>query len=541
MHPKKVLVRNWGRFVQGMRIVAFHAKRLANGIADRIPRIRISTRRVVQVKTEGAILNRSIKAKSKDGIKLSPEDYKLLNGKSGFVIETRGETGAAQTQHLVKVKSSALKQSEKAFEETLELYVQARTDFDAKEVKIPHTTLTGKALEDRKQEFAEMKRLEREMLGKEQHYVQLRALATRLKLREIGGQHDTKAALRDALRFHAKAEAAKLADAGSLVTGVASSVQSVTQKRQDIDADIRAISERYRHKVYKDIKAFIDSDNENSEHNTLVRAQRNRQMIKGTDKLRFATTNAGHAKRLPGLDYYMSAARESMKAQGQEIQKDRLVLEAVRMMHNDWSLFAHDVQGQIDQIRVDENEAAGKKGSFDADRMWEYHHLRSFQETLVKLRKLATVDKDSQSRIFDFLSSYGEELGLGEHPGYNLDVLMKEAEAKYGVNNFKLLESTIPRTEVGVEAHPEYSPIPPYSVFPPPYSSGIDTTTAELLAENGNPFTLDTSQESYPQATRPRDDARDVFDITQWPWNDSTDESAPLLPPNDDNKTNPFN
>ncbi|WP_062267887.1 hypothetical protein [Endozoicomonas arenosclerae] len=545
LHPKKVLVRNWGRFVQGMRIVAFHAKRLAHGIADRIPRIRISTRRVVQVKTEGAILNRTIKAKSKEGLKLTQVQYELLNGKTGFVIETRGEPGKAQTQHLVKVKSSALKQSEKAFEESLEAFVQARTDFDAKQVKTPYETLNASGQEERKKEHAEMKRLETEMLGKEQEYIKLRAMATRLKLREIGGQHDTKAALRDALRFHAKAEAAKLADAGSLVTGVASSVQSVTQKRKDIDADIKAVSEKYRHKVYKDIKAFIDNDDENSEHNTLVRAQRNRQMVKGTDKLRFATRDAGHAKRLPGLDYYMCAAREKMKADGKTIYKDRLVLEAVRMMHNDWSLFAHDVQGQIDQIRVDEDEKTGKKGSFDADRMWEYHHLRSFQETLAKLRRLATIDEDSQSRVVDFLSSYGEELGLGEHPGYNLDVLMKEAEVKYGVNNFKLLEGTVPRTELGVEAHPEYLPIQPFSAFPPPYSPGIDRTTAELLAKNGNPFSLETPPQVYPQATRPGDHLSSVTDPLPPTfgsnWQQFEDDTSPLLPQKTGrDKTNPF-
>ena len=538
LHPRKVLVKNWGRFVQGMRIVAFHAKRLAHGIADRIPRVRITARRVVQVRAEEAILGRRIKAKSKEGIRLTPAQSEYLKKQAGFEVKSKeiGPEGSkTSVDFLVKVKSSALKDADKEFETHLSAYAKAKVALDAKQLKRP-TEVT-------REEVNEVGRLGVALKTAEESLADLRHWATELKYKELGGKFDTEAALRDAFRVHVKTLGLQKSNALNLVKGVTTNIAGVTQDRLDIDSRIREISEKYRNKVYRDIIAFIDNKSEHSEHNTLVRAQRNRQMVRGTDKLHFATAEAGHSKRLPGLDYYMCAARQDWP-KGAPVYKDRLVLEAVRLMHNDWSLFAKDVQSEIDKIRVDVDKEKGL-GSFDADRMWEYHHLRSFQETLAKLRRLATVDADSQSRVVDFLSSYGEELGLGEHPGYNLDVLTREAETKYGVNNFKKLEETVARTEVGVEANPLHLPIAPFGQIPlsppPGYSSAPSTP---LLPSNPFYQGPKASQQAYPQATRPSDQRSSVSDPlppkfgSEWQQFGATDETTPLLGDNASN--NPF-
>ena len=532
MHPKKVLVRNWGRMVQAMRVVAFHARRVAHGIADRIPRVQITTRRVIQVKTEGTLLGNRIKAKSKEGLQLTPSQLELVKDNPSFVRESRDvEKGGqpAKADFLVKVKSDALKSSEREFEAALEEYVQARTALDAKDLKTPVDKNDREGWEARVKERKTVSDLATKMLGIEKKHVDLRALATQLKLKEIGGQHDTKAALRDALRFHAKAEALKLSDASSLVKGVANSVASVTQDRLDIDTRLKEISAKYRHKVYKDIKAFIENENPNSEHNTLVRAQRNRQVIKGTDKLHFATASNGFKQRLPGLDYYMCAARQRWPA-GEEVFKDGLVREAVRLMHNDWALFGVSVEDEINKIKVDDTETT--PGSFDADKMWEYHHLKSFQSTMAKLKELARHDKHSDSRMVDFLSSYGEELGLGEHPGYNLDTLTNDAKSKYSVTNgFTLLSDSVEKPElgVGVEVHPDSQPIAPYPAevlrTPPPSYNPFSEVVDKL------PLT----DQQYPPATQANPFfTEDQRDLIQFP----DDERAPLIPPKDDK--NPF-
>ncbi|WP_257292356.1 hypothetical protein [Endozoicomonas sp. ONNA1] len=455
LHPKKVLVKNWGRFVQGMKIAAFHVRRFAHGVSDRIPRVRISARRVVQVRAEEAILGNRIKAKSREGIALNPEDAERLKRQPGFEVKPREIVSDGQktsVEFLVKVKSNALKDADKQFETDLAAYAKARVALDAKQLKRPD--------EVTQEEINELNQLEEKLQSSQDELTYLRGWATELKYKELGSQFDTEAALRDAFRVQVKTLSLQKSNAMNLVQGVTANIASVTQDRLDIDSGIREVSEKYRNRVYKDIIAFIDNPDRNSEHNTLVRAQRNRQMIWGTDKLKFATAEAGHSRRLPGLDYYMCAARENWP-QDTPLYKDRLVKEAVRLMHNDWSLFANDVQSEIDKIRVDIDKENGR-GSFDADKMWEYHHLRSFQETLAKLRSFVTPDNaNSQSQVVDFLSSYGEELGLGEHPGYNLDELMKQAQSRYSVNSFKLLEESVARTANGTDMHPEYLPIPP--------------------------------------------------------------------------------
>ncbi|WP_252179216.1 hypothetical protein [Endozoicomonas sp. 4G] len=481
LHPKKVLVKNWGRFVQGIKIMAFHAKRLAHGISDRIPRVRITARRVVQIKAEEAIMGNRIKAKSKQGVALTSDQAELLKNQAGFEVRSREVVGSegnkTSVEFLVKAKSSALKEADKQFEADLAAYAKAKVALDAKKLKSP-TEVT-------QAEIQEVGRLGVALQASEERLADLRHLATELKYKEMGDQFDTEAALRDAFRLHVKTLALQKSDALNLVRGVTENIANVTQDRLDIDSRIMEISNKYRNKVYKDIIAFIDNPDEHSEHKTLVRAQRNRQMIWGTDKLQFATAQAGHTKRLPGLDYYMCAAKENWP-QDTPLYKDRLVLEAVRLMHNDWSLFARDVQSELDKIRVDVDTENGV-GSFDTERMWEYHHLKSFQETLAKLRKFATEDAESQSRVVDFLSTYGEELGLGEHPGYNLDELMKEAQSRYGVNSFKRLEESIARTEEGVEAHLEYSPIPQFGQVA---TAPAQEFSLEGMAKN-NPFLPD--------------------------------------------------
>ncbi|WOG26296.1 hypothetical protein [Endozoicomonas sp. 8E] len=514
LHPKKVLVRNWGRFVQGMKIAAFHAKRLAHGISDRIPRVRITARRVVQIRAEEALMGNRIKAKSKEGIPLSPDQSEFLKKQAGFEVRSRdvGPDGSKTTvDYLVKVKSSALKEANKQFETDLEAYAKARVAFDAKMQKRPVTP----------EERREVVRLEQNMKDSQYFLADLRHWATELKYKELGGQFNTEAALRDAIRVHVKTLGLQKSNAFNLVQGVTDNIASVTQDRLDIDSRIREISDKYRNRVYKDIIAFVDNPDEHSEHNTLVRAQRNRQMIWGTDKLQFATAEAGHSKRLPGLDYYMCAAKENWP-QGEPVYKDRLVLEAVRLMHNDWSLFASDVQSEIDKIRVDIDKENGV-GSFDSERMWEYHHLRSFQETLSKLRRFATQDADSTSRVVDFLSTYGEELGLGEHPGYNLDVLTKEAQARYGVNSFKQLEESVTRTEKGTAEHLEYLPIPPFGQTPPLVQPAVNNRfTGGASIPSTDPFLSDLQEQQAPS---------EVFKLAPWPTDTTSPVSSPLPPP----------
>ncbi|WP_422137519.1 hypothetical protein [Endozoicomonas sp. ALC020] len=516
LHPKKVLVKNWGRFVQGMKIAAFHAKRLAHGISDRIPRVRITARRVVQIRAEEALMGNRIKAKSKEGIPLSSDQSEFLKKHAGFEVKSRevGSEGSKTTvDFLVKVKSSALKEADKQFEIDLEAFAKARVAFEAKMKKRP-TEVT-------QEEINEVNQLQKNLDDSQSRLAYLRHMATELKYKELGGQFDTEAALRDAIRVHVKTQGLQKSNASNLVQGVTNNIASVIQDRLDIDSRIREISDKYRNRVYKDIIAFVDNPDEHSEHNTLVRAQRNRQMIWGTDKLQFATAEAGYSKRLPGLDYYMCAAKENWP-QGEPVYKDRLVLEAVRLMHNDWSLFAGDVQSEIDKIRVDIDKENGV-GSFDSEKMWEYHHLRSFQETLSKLRRFATKDADSTSRVVDFLSSYGEELGLGEHPGYNLDVLTKEAQARYGVNSFKQLEESVTRTEKGTAEHSEYMPIPPFGQTPPLIQPAVNNRfTGVASIPSTDPFLSDLQEQQAPSA---------VFKLAPWPTDTGSPVSSPVPPP----------
>ena len=217
-------------------------------------------------------------------------------------------------------------------------------------------------------------------------------------------------------------------------------------KRQAaLDVEVQGLAEDLKAWVYEDVVDFLDSDT--SRFQILVQAKSKHQITSGTRKLAFATP--GLEDRLPGLDYYVLAARDKYP----ELKKPATRIKtALEMMKADWELFKPAMSEQLANIRYTNPENSAE-GSFDSSRMSDYYNINAYNHTLSDINVMLA--DEGEQGIADLLATFGENIGfgLGKSEDSGVQYRSKMAE-KYGVSEgqFQTVEERLKEKGVSVEA-----------------------------------------------------------------------------------------
>ena len=422
LHPKKVLMKNLGLMVQGAKLVMYHMKKAGRFVADSVPRIQISTRRAMQVKTERLIYNKRLSASSKQGILINDSYVRLLNGKPGFHTELRTYKNYKDDEesacYLVKVDPAALKESDKQFEEALEQFATKKMAVARCKNGVPE------ALQ------SELSAAKSKLDQIREENTHLRALASQLVLKQAGEQHGSKAALKDALRFSRTTDVFRRLNTSELAEGVVETSRSRLEEEQRIHEDIKANSSRLQHAMYPDVMKYVESKS----FDDLKKRQSNRQIIWGTDKLRMVTGELKYLGRMPGLDYYVCVANSQNQTKGIKEEGNDLLKHAIALMVSDLAMFEAPVEKW--KLKICNTQ----EKTFDAGRLSTYHHLCAFEETMNQLKGYLNGSQD----ISQLMATDGEEIGFGRHPGNTPDALTPTVKARYpAMRNLELMSDKL--------------------------------------------------------------------------------------------------
>ncbi len=427
------------RLVQTAKRVAVNIGILKRHVTERLPRVSISTRSVVAKKMTNALIRDDFEARSKDGIAISKEEAEELKtlGEEVEIESTPERPGDLDANPQMKLKR---------------IGKRALAERHADAVEARKALQNMKTIKDKDIPLSELHKMQEKKVDAEAKYRKLRSYAVKIEFNNIGRKYGTAHALEVMEDLKSKLTAAdddsfSLAEDGVLNTMISSRV-----KLHSIDAKVMEIALKYQGEVYEKVAPFIDEPD--GDHQKLVNDQKLRQLTLGTEKLKFATKERGFEGRLPGLDYYVCRAKELLK--GQHAEDADYLREASSMMLFDWTELSQDMRDQMRDIRTD--KTSDTPGKFDTNRMWDYHHLDSFNQTIKLLEQLANSKPDEKSGIRIngklatpqlMVATYGEELGLDiDADSEKHTAAVKE---KYGVSEFKPLSDSLSDRKPGVQ------------------------------------------------------------------------------------------
>ena len=413
-HPAKQIV-TWGRqLLRRVSKAKVSVDMKSEAWGAHLPRIPLSFRSATESKAINILVGGAFDARSEEGIELHDQnEAEQLGAVDGVEVDTvevpvdpadnkfqasseKVEGGVPQTRKVTVLKTV----KKKALKERKARMDRATKRFLKKDARYAQAVVQNKPMGRIEELQKDLIDLEAEKNKAQEEYATLRRMANRLKFKEMGERFGNAYAVRVLEGVKVKASAIDPNAFDVAIHGARRNIIRTWEKAAALDLEIAQIAEEHKAWVYEDVIDFV----EGSKFKTLVGAKSKHQIISGTTKLASAT--GGFTERLPGLEYYMEAAKDKYR---QFERPNSQIRRALEMMRDDWLLFKPGVQEQIGLIREDSTEAG--KGWFDADRMADYVNMQAYMATLTKIG--AMLDDPSEEGLSGLLSTFGENINLG--------------------------------------------------------------------------------------------------------------------------------
>ena len=387
-----------------LRVVNTDRKLVGNALGRHLPEIPLSARFGVEAKLANIMSGHAFDASSSTGIELSSRAAKVvrdLTPEDGvyFTTEERkdelDENPDDAKLRLVSIGKKALKDRRTAM-------VKARNEVNHKREQI------FKAEKSKKKGWEEkVVDLKTDLDGMEQQqketradYMALRQAAVELKIAEIKEQYNDSESASILEELEAQLATMKASVFGDAAVAVRSSTTKKWETQIELRQSVGQVPRELRRMVYSDVKDYLVSD---ENYLKMLDAQSKHQMIDGTEQLHYIP---GANRRLPGLPYYMAKAKAASTAKNEiGVTKEMHLIEAARMMEEDWGSFLEVVQDEMNDIMKPEGEDV--EGEFDHSRMWDYFNMTAYMETL-KWTKELQADPDTR---YEILTDFGDVIG----------------------------------------------------------------------------------------------------------------------------------